>query len=483
MLNEVGKKIIDVKIGNIIKENSKDKVILMGTYSSKDSKYIENLEIAIKSEEIGSDLNIKISYTGYNMQLFLADFNGDGKDEIMLRGQYGGSGGYEISAIYKYDNGNIIEILNPDIFSNKYLYTAKYIEGYKVLVESPVLKNTYIFDISKTPKEYLQMVYDKNGKPINGESPTISAINEAFPIKLVNQENYYLLIRQRVIGVNNADTIGYIESYTNLLNDDIKIINSGAYINGEDKSSNRCKKCEMLDVFPFGTKIINLTNNTLNNDKILLNTYFKCLEDYLVTYILEGIPYLGVVRKENNNYTFVNNFKGQGYKVNCLLIKKIGKKYYIFIGFEIDEKVSVLEILTYKKGKIIKAFNYGELYYSKLQIKDLDNDGYEELILWTHDKDEAYNVQIYLIKDNKVRKTDKYNKIYSKQLIEYYNKLLDEFKDSEVYLYHLALAYNMSEDYRKAITLIDKALKYKCPYPSKECLEELKRDFTKNLFR
>jgi len=151
----------------------------------------------------------------------------------MVRGEYGGSGGYAIAAIYKYKDGHLVEIFNPDMFSEKYKFTSKYLKYYKALVQSDTLKENYIFDISKTPKIYLDMIYDKNGKVSSGEKPIISPINGAYPIKLVSKTNYFLFIRQRVIGASNAHKIGYIESFVNLLNNDIEVIEMGAYHFGE----------------------------------------------------------------------------------------------------------------------------------------------------------------------------------------------------------------------------------------------------------
>ena len=236
MPNLTNQAIIDMKSGNILGKYTHDKVILVGSYLYKDSSFVENVDIVINPEDALTPIITKIPYVGYNLELFLGDFNGDGKDEIMVRGEYGGSGGYAIATIYEYKDGHLIEIFNPDMFWEKYKLIAKYLDGYKVLVQSVTLKEKYTFDISKTPKIYLDMVYEENGKVKIGEEPTISSINGAFPIKLVFEKNYYLFIRQRVIGVSNADTIGYIESFINLLNNDIKVIEMGAYQFGEEEN-------------------------------------------------------------------------------------------------------------------------------------------------------------------------------------------------------------------------------------------------------
>jgi hypothetical protein len=228
--------IIDVKIGNILGQYTHDKVILVGHYLYKDSSYVENVEIVINTEESNKPIITKIPYTGYSLELFLGDFNGDGRDEIMVRGEYGGSGSYAIAAIYQYNYGYLEEIFNPDMFSEKYKFIGKYLEGYKALVQSVTLKEKYIFDISKTPEIYLNIIYDEKGKVIGTQEPIISAINGAYPIKSVFQKNYFLFIRQRVIGVSNADKIGYIESFVDLLNNDIKVIEMGSYHFGEKES-------------------------------------------------------------------------------------------------------------------------------------------------------------------------------------------------------------------------------------------------------
>lgn len=225
--------IIDVEVGNILGQYTRDKVILVGHYLYKDSSYVENVDIVINPEESGTPIVTKIPYTGYNLELFIGDFNGDERDEIMVRGAYGGSGGYAIAAIYEYKDEHLVEIFNPDMFSEKYKFTAKYLDGYKALVQSVTLKEKYIFDISKTPEIYLNMIYDENGKVTGVEEPVISAINGAYPIKIVFKKNYFLFIRQKVVGVSNADRIGYIESFVNLLNNHIKVVEMGAYQLGE----------------------------------------------------------------------------------------------------------------------------------------------------------------------------------------------------------------------------------------------------------
>lgn len=92
--------------------------------------------------------------------------------------------------------------------------------------------------MNNKPKTYLDMIYEENGEVRKGVTPVISSINEAFPIKTVYSNENYIFIRQRVVGVSNADTIGYIESFISLEDDNITILNIGAFNWGEKYNKN-----------------------------------------------------------------------------------------------------------------------------------------------------------------------------------------------------------------------------------------------------
>ena len=220
------KVVIDSISANIIDEHSQDRSILVGILPYENSTYSENLELIIKPE-VGYPTKIKLPFSGYDMQLFCGDFTNDKKDEIMVRGSFGGSGGFEIGVIYKFENNQIKEIFNQDDISKNNPCSATFKDNYKVHISCGEKK--YSINLSSRPKNYLQLAYDENGKVLPGVVAYVDAPNALFPIKDVDNSYYELLIQQRIVGVVNADTLGIIQTVCDFINGKFNVVTKGLY--------------------------------------------------------------------------------------------------------------------------------------------------------------------------------------------------------------------------------------------------------------
>ena len=208
--------IIDTAYGNITGKNSIDKISLTGVYPYEGSTYSQEMELILNIDK-GKSVSIKFPYDGYNLQLFIGDFNGDRKSEIMVRGGFGGSGGFEIGVIYKYQDNTLIAIFNQDMFTDNNTCTAKFKDNYKVHINCTDKK--YSIDISSRPKDYLDLIYNNDGTVKSGVTVSVDPPEGIYPIKQVSNHYYNLLIFQRIVGIVNADTLGVIQSMSNLLDD------------------------------------------------------------------------------------------------------------------------------------------------------------------------------------------------------------------------------------------------------------------------
>lgn len=559
MANLNNKTILDVKVGNIIKKYSTDKVILLGEYYQKGSEYIENIEVVINPGEGGAEIKSEIPYRGYNLELFLGDFNGDEIDEIMVRGAYGGTGGFAIASIYNYKDGKLNEVFNPNMFFDKYDFKARYLENTMVEVYSESINEKFNFYIGNKPKVYLDIIYDENGRVKENNLPTVSAINNAFPIKTVYNKFYYLLIRQRVVGVSNADTIGFIESLITLLDNKINIATIGSFefgeniknINEEREEENRnfnfrgnskeLNDMKNKNLIEENSKDFRIKKTSKTGDSLFIDFYKNNKEDYehdlieigfnegrslkeemlneveipreianklpkevnfvkeensnkaiirkvdlgknckgvLVPYTLGENSYISFMEKGEFGYSLKSSFRENLKYLNDLMIKKIDLNIYVFAGFKVEEDINKLYILTLRGGKLCKAFENNEYFYSKMYLEDINNGSNFELILWIKDVDKAYRVDIYNIKNSGLKKTDKYDKKYYKHVVDYYKGLINSYEEDTIYPYYLALAYEKRGEYKKALAILNKVMSSENPYPSFEKLKELKQRLKK----
>lgn len=220
------KVVIDSISAYILDEYSKDEVILVGMHPYEDSSYSNNLELVIKPET-GYPITLKLAYSWYNMKLFAGNFTNDNKDEIMVRGSFGWSGVFEIGSIYKLIDDKIKEIFNQNDIVKNSPCTAKYKDNYKVHVSCGNKK--YSINLANRPKDYLNLIYDSEGKVKPEATASVDAPDALFPIKDVDNNYHEFLIQQRIVGIINADTLGIIQTQCNLLDDKLTIVKKGIY--------------------------------------------------------------------------------------------------------------------------------------------------------------------------------------------------------------------------------------------------------------
>lgn len=232
MKNSTEKVMVDFANGNITGENSKDDVILIGISPYKGSSYVDEMEIVLNQEN-GNSISINFPYSGYDMQLFLGDFTGNNRSDIMVRGGFGGSGGFEIGVIYKYENGKLVEIFNQNTFYDNNKCQASYKENYKLNINCG--ENKYSLNLAARPKDYLNLIYTPDGKVKPTYEPYVDAPSAILPTKQIYNNFYELIILQRVVGVANSDTLASIQTLLSLEDSKNNIIYKGLlFLPGEE---------------------------------------------------------------------------------------------------------------------------------------------------------------------------------------------------------------------------------------------------------
>ncbi|MGL5347071.1 MAG: hypothetical protein ACRDA3_06945 [Peptostreptococcaceae bacterium] len=202
--------VISTLYGDIDYDLNCEKVRLIGIYQDENSPYITSLKLIIEdgSKKLGFDIDME----GYQFNLFLGDFLNINSEQILISGQYGGSGGYAIFRIYQFKNNKLKLILDDEALYKQLNCSVEYLDNYNLNVSCKNTDTNYKVDISENFKGYLDLIYDDSGKVIKGIYPTVSKPNTIYPIMYSNNNYYYLQIQQRIIGISNGDILGSIQS-------------------------------------------------------------------------------------------------------------------------------------------------------------------------------------------------------------------------------------------------------------------------------
>lgn len=367
------KVIIDVAYGSITNKYSDDSVVLVGEFHDEKSNHANSLQLVINREN-DLPITVNVPYNGYNMQLFVGDFTGDKIDNIMIRGEYENPQiykdghdnliSYELGVIYKYESEKLIEIFNMKKYKNNNLACAKFKSNYRTSVSCG--KKKYLIDLSTRPKEYLNKIYDEDKRVKTNLKPTLDNPSEIFPIKEVFSDCYNLLIYQRIVGINNSDVIGTIETLINLNNNNINIIYEGllSYPYEEvnifkNKLKDQFKEIRKIFEGSKFTKTYysrNKNNNSRNDD---LNLIIKSMDEegnrlyvdaYLLnlkSYEIKSLSNLKVILKDDQsrivgNKVFNKVDIGEGLKSKeriRILLSFFSNEYNMFEDLDINNLI------------------------------------------------------------------------------------------------------------------------------------------------
>lgn len=111
---------------------------------------------------------------GYYPRLFLGEFTGEGTANIMISIDSGGSGATMYHYIYSFLNNTPKLLFDFNEYNEEYKYEVTFKDNYKVEVFSNIDDRKYIIDISNRGIDYLNEIYDENGRL---KSPIIGFVN------------------------------------------------------------------------------------------------------------------------------------------------------------------------------------------------------------------------------------------------------------------------------------------------------------------
>jgi hypothetical protein len=196
-------------IGDVNGDRIPDNVVLTGIKTPM-SPFVQNITIVVRDGRTGKTTSVPLSENaGYNPRLFLGDFNGDGVNDILISIDSGGSGAIMYHYIYSFINNMPQLMFGFNVYNDEYKYDVTYEDNYKVEVTSEKNNAKYIMDISLKGQDYLDEIYDENGKLKEPISGFVNPLSGLYPVDFDSNGVYELLAYQKIAGRYNADSLGY----------------------------------------------------------------------------------------------------------------------------------------------------------------------------------------------------------------------------------------------------------------------------------
>ncbi|TFE01490.1 VCBS repeat-containing protein [Jeotgalibacillus salarius] len=196
--------------GDVTGDRVPDHVYLTGIMTPG-SPFIQQITLVVQDGRSGVLTSVPLrENAGYNPVVFLGDFTGNGVDDILISITTGGSSGIMYHYIYSFVDNTPQLLFDFNVYNEQYQYEVTYQDDYKVEVVSIINNLKYIIVISTKGSEYLNEIYDENGKlksPITG---FVNPLSGLYPVDFDSNNRYELLAYQKIAGRYNADSLGYV---------------------------------------------------------------------------------------------------------------------------------------------------------------------------------------------------------------------------------------------------------------------------------
>jgi hypothetical protein len=218
--------------GDVTGDRVPDNVYLTGIRTSE-SPFTQNITLLVQDGRTGILTSVPLrENAGYEPSLFLGDFTGNGVDDILISIATGGSGGIMYHYVYSFMN-NIAQLLfDSNVYNDQYQYEVTYQDNYKVQVFSKGNNQRYLIDISLRDADYLNEIYDENGKLITPITGFVNPLSGLYPVDFDYNGVFELLAYQKIAGRYNADSLGYVLNTLGWKDSRFKLLNQYVAIFG-----------------------------------------------------------------------------------------------------------------------------------------------------------------------------------------------------------------------------------------------------------
>ncbi|MED4755207.1 hypothetical protein [Brevibacillus choshinensis] len=208
--------VIDLKSADVTGDKIADTVYLLGIKEKQDDIFASNMNIVVQDGKTKAYSKTELGdLGGYDGTLTLVDFTGDHVADAFVKTATGGSGGIYEHVIATFADKQSKVIFGED--ENEGIkYEGTFVDGFKVEGKGKHLDKSLTFDVSANKDLYVAAkLYDQAGKLVaNKEDLSVYSypFSALTPIDMDGNGTFELVGEQRVVGINNTDTVSRINS-------------------------------------------------------------------------------------------------------------------------------------------------------------------------------------------------------------------------------------------------------------------------------
>ena len=206
-------KILDIQDGRCTNLNRLDKVFLIA-FMSMDGMLQTDITVVVKNQGMLLKAIPPVN-EGYNATILCGRFTNRANDQVMLSLRSGYGGGQTFHYLFDFFSPEISILFDAKNINLQSYYRADFCDGYKVIITNELTKEKHLIDLKYKQKVYLKSIYDENGTLKEGTSGEIHAIRDMLPVYSEEFKRFQLLAYQRITGLNNTDTLGYLVTRLN----------------------------------------------------------------------------------------------------------------------------------------------------------------------------------------------------------------------------------------------------------------------------
>ena len=223
---------LDFKLGDVTGDGIVDRVYLVGEKTSIEETFSDNISIVIQDGKTNQIIRISLEYgAGYDAKLFLGNITNKNKMDILVKIDTGGSGGYILTYLYSIMNGKISLLLDSDSFDDISKYSVNFLDNFNVEILNEDDKIKFILSVINKKEVYIKEgIYDFDGNLLKSVQGGVLSLGALYPVIENYNGLFKLLAYQRIIGINNSDNLGAVESFLKWNGEHIEIYRVNAVI-------------------------------------------------------------------------------------------------------------------------------------------------------------------------------------------------------------------------------------------------------------